>query len=67
MNLGAYLVTLCRLFSPRTIVLAGSVARATPLYLDRALAILVERIEPACRPESVRVTTLTAPACRGLA
>lgn len=66
-HFGTYLVTLCRIFNPRTIVIAGSVGLAAPFYLDRALAILAEQVEPACRPDSVRVTTLEAPACRGLA
>ncbi|SKA23725.1 ROK family protein [Consotaella salsifontis] len=66
-HLGTYLVTMCRIFDPRTVVLAGSVARAAPLFLDRAKRILAERLEPICQPEAVRVSTLEAAACRGLA
>lgn len=66
-HLGAYLVTLARLFNPRCIVLAGSVSRAAPLYLERACAMLEREIEPACRPERVTVSALTSPACLGLA
>jgi predicted NBD/HSP70 family sugar kinase len=64
---GAYLVTLARLFDPRSIVLAGSVSRAAPHFLDRARGILEDRIEPACRPELITVSTLLSPACMGLA
>jgi len=64
---GAYLLTLSRLFNPRSIVLAGSVSRAAPLFLDRAKAILEREIEPACRPDLVTVSALASPACVGLA
>ncbi|VTZ65822.1 ROK family protein [Sinorhizobium medicae] len=64
---GAYLVTLSRLFNPRSIVLAGSVSRAAPLFLDAAKDILEREVEPACRPELVTVSALAAPACVGLA
>jgi len=65
-HFGRYLVTMARLFNPKTIVIAGSVAKAQDLFLPQARQILREKIEPACRPQQVTISQLTALACLGL-
>jgi predicted NBD/HSP70 family sugar kinase len=65
--LGRYLVTLCRIFNPRTIVFAGSVAKASHHFLPEAARHARAVLEPACLPERILASTLEAPACRGLA
>jgi predicted NBD/HSP70 family sugar kinase len=65
-HLGAYMISLSRLFNPRTFVLAGSVTAAAPNFLDNAKEILFGTIEPACRPDAVVVSQVEAVACRGL-
>jgi predicted NBD/HSP70 family sugar kinase len=65
-HLGRYLVTMCRIFNPKTIVFAGSVAQASHYFLPDAARYANAVLEPACRPASIMVSTLEAPACRGL-
>jgi len=57
---------MAQLFNPKTIVIAGSVAKAQDLFLPQARQILREKIEPACRPQQVTISQLTALACLGL-
>ncbi|WP_040638580.1 ROK family protein [Microvirga lotononidis] len=64
--LGRYLVTMCRIFNPKTIVFAGSVARASQHFLPDAIRYANDVLEPACLPASIVASTLEAPACRGL-
>ncbi|WP_116133441.1 ROK family protein [Tropicimonas sp. IMCC34043] len=66
-HLGIYLITVCRMFDPRTVVLSGSVAKAAPLFLDEALRVMSGQLEPACAPERICLSALEAAACRGLA
>lgn len=64
-HFGHYLVTLGRMFNPRAFVLAGSVAKAADLFLPKATQIALDRLEPACRPDLITVSTVEALACRG--
>lgn len=65
-HLGHYLTTLARMFGPRGVLLAGSVTKSAPLFLPRAVALARAHLEPACQPETITVSRLEAPACRGL-
>ncbi|WP_445503350.1 ROK family protein [Microvirga sp. G4-2] len=65
-HLGRYLVTMCRIFNPKTIVFAGSVAQASHHFLPEAVRYANAILEPACRPASILASILEAPACRGL-
>ncbi|WP_457092059.1 ROK family protein [Microvirga sp. P5_D2] len=65
-HLGRYLVTMCRIFNPKTIVFAGSVSQASRHFLPEAARYSNAVLEPACRPASIMVSNLEAPACRGL-
>jgi len=63
---GSMLVSLSRLFNPKSIILAGSLTKASALFLPMALEILGEQVEPACRPHQIILSKLAAPACLGL-
>ncbi len=64
---GHYLITLSRMLNPKAFVLAGSVSHAAEHFLPRATSIAKEQLEPACQPDAVIVSELSAPACLGLA